>query len=104
MHRFFKFLGLIAVLLVGGCTVTGGENSRFERTGFPGVFEPSVTVIVDTQTNTVYVIGAGSLADGALAAALRRPNRVTNATASNAEATGGNGNNGNHGEGNNGQN
>ncbi len=72
-------LVLLSLLFVlGGCTVDGGTDGRFQRTGFPGFFEPSVTIIVDTLTDRVYVIGAGSLADGAVASALRRPTQVVN--------------------------
>ena len=113
MAKFLRFLGLIALLLVGGCTVAGGTGSRFERTGFPGFFEPGATVILDTETGMVYVIGGGSMVDGALAAALRRPSRSStvsgalsssdsnSAADADAEAEGGKGgNNGNHGHGN----
>lgn len=70
---------ILLMLLLGGCTITGGgpEGDRFQRTGFPGIFEPGAAVIVDTVTGEVYVIGGGSLADGAIASALRRPSRVT---------------------------
>ena len=72
-----SLIPLFASLVLAGCTVSGGTDDRFQRTGFPGIFDPSVTVILDTKTDQVYVIGAGALADGALASALRRPSRMT---------------------------
>lgn len=78
---------LILTLVLAGCTVSGGIDDRFQRTGFPGVFDPSVTIILDTKTDQVWVIGAGALADGAIASALRRPSRVTSVlSGGNAEA------------------
>lgn len=72
-----SLIPLFASLVLAGCTVSGGTDDRFQRTGFPGIFDPSVTIILDTKTDQVYVIGAGALADGALASALRRPSRMT---------------------------
>ncbi len=76
-----RILGLIlGSALLTGCTVSGGgaNGDRFERTGFPGIFEPSVTVIVDTKTGEVFVSANGAMVEGAIASALRRPSRNTN--------------------------
>ncbi len=61
-----RFLSLLFILLLGGCTVAGGTNDRFQRTGFPGVFDPGATVILDTVTGAVYVGFSGSYAEAAL--------------------------------------
>ncbi len=83
-----KILAILTLaLLLTGCTVSGGVDDRFQRTGFPGIFDPSVTIILDTKTDQVWVIGAGALADGAIASALRRPSKMTSVlSGGNAEA------------------
>ncbi len=77
---------LVLAIALTGCTVSDASG-RFDRIGFAGIFEPGVTIILDTKTDQVWVIGAGALADGAIASALRRPSRMTSVlSGGNAEA------------------
>lgn len=91
-----KILALLFLTIaLTGCTVAD-STGRFERIGFPGVFEPSVVIIIDTKTGETFYASNGALAEGAIAAALRRPNRITTSVSSEADA---NSNGNGHGHG-----